>query len=253
MKFRLGDILLWRSTNLYDALGENTIMLKGFHAGIVLIGRSFEPLSSCGKSPSNTYVTFLVDKIFPIEEVVGHIWYRPNGASLYHIKRKNGRDIPEKEAYSLVKDYFRLDKLHFTHTIYLAVAAYFKMGGVIEGPIRYGKRYNLCSTLIAHFLFQFRILRDDAIVTNLLPMDFYDLNFYQKDEYERVEIFDKQTHTYRWLFLSMLERLGKIEFKPMYNTAVGEIIKDYDYPQDPEIPPHIRKKYYRYLAKDTLE
>lgn len=243
MNFRLGDILLWRSTSLFDALGENTIMLKGLHAGIILTGKSFEPLSSCGKSLSDTYVTFLIDKVFPIEEVIGHIWYRPNGSSLYHIRRKNGRDIPEEEAYHVIKEYLDLEKFSYSHTIYLSITAYFRMGGIMTGPVENGKRYGLCSALIGHILFQFEILQKDAIVTNLLPVDFFNLTFYQNDEYERIEMFDKQTHTYRWLFLGMLERLGQLEFKPMTNSVIGQILNGYNYPQDSEVPPNIRRKY----------
>lgn len=235
MRFDTGDVLLWRSTSLYDMIGENTIMLKGFHSGIILCGKIFENMSSCGKSPSDTYVTYRVDKIFPLEEVVGQVWHRPNGASLHLVKRKSGRKIPEKESYDILNKYLNFEKYDFYNTAYLAVAAYFKMGDLLEDPEKDEARYQLCSTFIGYILKDMGIICENAILTNLLPVDFYDLHFYQKDKYKLIEIFDKRTHTYEWLFVAMLEKLGQIEFISIENKKINRILRKYNYPQDPEI------------------
>ena len=188
--------------------------------------------------------------LHPIEEVFGHVWYRPNGSSLHWIRRINGRDIPEDEGYQVVTNYLNLEKCHFGHAIYRSILAYIRWGGTQEGPIIDGKRYILCSALIGHILYQLKILREDAIVTNLLPIDFFDLCFYQEDDYENVEIFDKKTYTYRWLFAGMLERLGQLKFTPMTNPIVSKMLEGYDYPRDPSITQDVRAKYYNYLSDD---
>lgn len=231
MNLRTGDILVWRSTNYYDTLEEITIQLKGLHSGLVLVGEEFAEISDCGPSPSHTYVTFLVDSIFPIEEVVGSVWYRPNGASLHHIRRINGRDIPSDEALRVFKEYIRLWKRPHLHTAYIAVASYFRYGGIASKTGHANKRWNLCSIMIGHLLKKLRILHPNAEENNLLPIDFYDLRFYQTDEYENICIFDKKTYTKDWFFAPLLVQTGQLQINPIYNDTVNTMLTGYDYPQ----------------------
>lgn len=251
MNLRTGDILVWRSTNLYDILSDHTIMINSLHAGIVLVGDKLSEFSICGKSPSNTYATFLVDQVLPVEEVIGHVWYRPNGSALYHIRRKNGKNISSDETYNVCKEYFSLDKLSFLHSVYIAVAAYFRMAGVAPSTGYDNKRWNVCSLLIAYFLDRFGLLHDDAVPNNLLPLDFYDLRFYQKDPYERIEIFNKNTHTYQWLFTAMFIRLGQIKPEPISNPIVDKMLAGYDYPRKIKATPEIKNKANGYLDEHS--
>lgn len=245
MNLRTGDILVWRSTNHYDILGENTIMLDGFHSGIVLIGDRFREFSACGPSPSHTYVTFLVDSLFPIEEVIGHVWHRPNGAALYHIRRITGKTISDQYAYEVFRDYLAMEKRHFTQSIYIAIASFFRVAGIAPSTGYENKRWNICSLLIGYCLDRFGLLDDDAIPNNLLPLDYYNLTFYQKEEYERVCIFDKKTNTYEWFFAGLLINLGQLEVEPVHCPVVDQMLAKYDYPR--YVHHHIKKKADEYL------
>jgi len=235
MNFRVGDILIWRSTNFWDVLGENTIRLTGFHTGIVLVGKSFRKISAYGPSPSNTYVTFLIDKVYPIEEVVGQIWYRPNGSSLHVIKRCSGPDISEEEMYNLWRKFKSLKKRSWYKTVHVSIAAYLKIGGVVPKPGFKGQRYHLCSSLIGYMFTRLGFMHSKAEINNLLPVDFYNVRFYQKVKYKRVDIFDKGTSSLKWLFLSMLIRLGVYEPEDFTNKNVDKILAKYDYSQDMKI------------------
>lgn len=248
MDLRTGDIIVWRSTNYYDILAESTIMLKGLHSGIVLIGKKLRKLSVGGISPTNTYVSFLVDSLFPIEEIIGHVWHRPNGASLYHIHRTSGRDIPEKEAYRVFKKYLSMKKRPFFDTIYISMAAYFKWGGIAVKTGYDNKRWNLCSILIAYCLNEFRLLSPWTEENNLLPIDFLDLKFYQSENYESICIFDKGTHTIEWFFCGLLINLGQLEVNPMHNPLVDYMLTGYNYPQTVKSP-EIKHKANNYLIE----
>jgi len=248
MNLRTGDILVWRSTNFYDTLSESTIMIGGFHAGIVLIGKSFSQLSACGSSPSNRYVTFLVDQVFPVEEVIGHVWHRPNGSALFHIHRKEGPEIPEQLAFKVISEYLALEKLPFLYSAYIAIAAYFRIGGIAPMTGYENQRWHMCSLLIGYCLERFGLLSEDAITNNLLPMDFYELTFYQRYPYERIEIFDKQTHTYTFVLSSILTNIGLLEEQALTCSTVDEMLKGYNYPRS--VQGSIKKKADDYLVEN---
>lgn len=231
MKFRTGDILIWRSTIFFDMLGENTILLPGFHSGVILMGPEFAPYSRCGPSPSHTYTTFLIDQIFPVEEVVGHVWTKANGSSLDIIQRIDGRDIPSKEALEVYLRFKRLKKLNPGYTTYLAVAAYFRYGGLMPGTGHKGYRYHFCPSTVSFFLDQFNLLYDNSDLNSLLPRDFYYLDFYQKDCYRRVPIFDKRTNEFSWWILSPLINLGLIDCQEHECPLINQIMGNYDYPR----------------------
>ena len=231
MNLRTGDIMLWRSTNFYDALSDNMFMIGGFHAGIVLCGKSFAQLSVCGKSPSNTYCTFLVDQVFPIEEVIGHVWHRPNGSALYHIRRTEGPDVLEKLALKVFSDYLALEKLPFIYSAYICSVGYLRIGGVAPSSGHENKRWHVCSLLIGYCLEHMDLLSEESISNNLLPLDFHELTFYQRYNYERDEIFDKQTHTYAFMFSAFLLNMGLLELKPLVCPIIDQMLKDYDYPR----------------------
>ena len=247
MNLRTGDIIVWRSTNHYDLLSENTIMLDGLHSGIVLKGERLKEFSACGPSPSRTYVTFLVDNLFPIEEVLGHIWHRPNGAALYHIRRIDGRDVSDNFAYDVFRDYLALEKRHFSHSVYIAVAAFFKVAGIAPGTGYENKRWNVCSLLIGYCLDRFGLLHDEAVINNLLPVDYFNLTFYQRHAYERVCIFDKKTYTYEWFFAGLLINLGQLKVEPVHNPIVDQVLAGYDYPR--YVGGAVKKKADEYLAE----
>ena len=247
MNLRTGDIIVWRSTNYYDTICENIFMLEGLHSGIVLKGNKLAEFSACGPSPTHTYVTFLVDSLFPIEEVIGQIWHRPNGAAIYHIRRTTGRDISDNFAYLIFKEYLSLERRHFTDSIYIAIAAFFRMGGIAPGTGYENKRWHICSLLIGYFLDQFGLLQDYAVINNLLPVDYFNLTFYQRDEYDRICIFDKKTYTYKWFFSGLLISLGQLKVEPVRNPIVDQMLAGYDYPR--HVVGRIKKKADQYLIE----
>lgn len=231
MKLRTGDILIWRSTGCYDLISESLICLRGLHTGIILKGKIFAQLSVCGESPTNTYVTFLVDRIFPIEEVLGHIWHRPNGCSLHIIKRIGGRRVSSKEAFDLFNEFVKMKKRPASHTVYYACTAYLKVGGLIPETGHKNKRFHICPSLIAWFLDKFGFLHKKAKLNNLLPIDFYQCRFYQIEKYKRVTVFDKGTGEWNWFLTIPLIQWGVVKPKPIRCLKIEEMLGHYDYPR----------------------
>lgn len=231
MKTRTGDILIWRSTHWYDLLSESTILLKGYHSGLILKGERFSSLSTCGPSPTHTYVTFFVDKVFPLEEVVGHIWYKPNGTSLDLIKRIGGRRVSSKEAYDVFQDYLNLKKRPNSHIVFYACAAYLKVGQILPETGHEKKNFRLCSGFIAYMLKRFGFLDKRAIVNNLLPVDFWNCRFYQTQKYKRVNIFDKGTAELAWFLMLPLFRHEVIKKRPVRSKKVEKIMGHWNYPK----------------------
>lgn len=231
MNFRTGDILLWRSTQFWDKFSDYTIQINGLHCGLIFHGDIIAHYSECGTSPSKTYVTFNVDRIYPLEEIIGHIWSRPNGAAIYVIRRTNGPDVPEEQAVKAYEDMLKMEKYSFKHTIYIAIAAYLRIARVAPITGVNGKRWQMCSTINSYFLYQFGLLDDDAHPNEILPLDFDNLKFWQKDQYEKVVIFDKGTYTSDWLFAGLYNALGMIFFEPVQNDRVNEILGNYNFPR----------------------
>lgn len=247
MNFRTGDILVWRSTNFYDALSDSIFMVGGFHAGMVFVGKSFAALSVCGESPSNTYCTFLVDQIFPIEEVIGHVWHRPNGSALFYIRRTEGPDIPEELAFRVLNDFLALEKLPFIYSAYIVSVGYLRIGGVAPSSGYDNKRWHVCSLLIGYCLEHFDLLTPDCISNNLLPLDFYELKFYQRYSYEKIEFFDKQTHTYSFMFSAFFINMGLVQPEPLTCPIVDILLENYDYPRS--VQSSVKQKADLYLQK----
>lgn len=231
MNPRTGDILIWRSTGFYDTLSDVTAQIKGLHSGLILVGKNFSKYSVCGKSPSHTYVTFLIDRIFPLEEIVGNVWFRHNGAALYHIRRKDGPDVDEDLAIKVLDDILQMKKLSIYHSIYIAIAAYFRAAGVAPGTGYQNRKWQVCSLFIGYFLERLDLLSDIAVPNNLLPLDFYNLKFYQRYDHERIQIFDKGTYDFRWWFTQFLINAGQIQPEPISNERVNSILKNYNWPQ----------------------
>lgn len=248
MEFRSGDLLVWRSTNQYDLLSESIIMLDGLHSGIVLKGRRLERYSACGRSPTDTYVTFLVDSLYPIEEVVGHIWHRPNGAALHHIRRVGGREISDREAYSVFTEYRSMKKRPFSSSVYISIVAYFRLGEMVHKTGHEGKRWNLCSLLSGWCLERFGFLSDDCVVNNLLPIDFISLTFYQRENYVVDCLFDKGTYRLEWFLSSLLISMGIVSVEPVSSPIVDELLKGYNYPRD--VKPSVKEYADTYLTED---
>lgn len=231
MNSRTGDLLLWRGTGFYDTLSDIVIQIKGLHSGLILVGDKFSKLSICGKSPSNTYVTFLIDRVFPIEEIIGHIWTRDNGASLYHIHRVQGPDVNDDQALGALEEIFNMKKLSFCHSMYIAVVAYFKWGNIVPSTGYNNKKWQVCSLFIEYLLDKFGLLTDDVVLNNPLPIDFYNLEFYQKYAYQRITIFDKGTYDLSYWFNGFFITCGAIVSHPICHPLVESIMGNYDYPR----------------------
>lgn len=232
MNFRTGDILVWRGTGFHDILSDVTIGIKGLHTGMILKGEKFSTISVCGKSPSDVYVTFLIDKVFPIEEVVGHVWVRHNGAALYHINRIDGPEIDEDLAMNIIHDINKMNKLPFQYTVGISIIAYFRCGYIAEPTGYDNNKWQLCSIFNEYLLSKFGLLKEeDFTFNNTLPIDFYNLDFYQKYNYQRITLFDKETHTFQSWFNGFFINFGMINVKPLRNEIVDYIMGDYDYPR----------------------
>lgn len=231
MNCRTGDILVWRSTTFFDTLSDISIGIKGLHSGLILKGNIFSELSVCGQSPSHIYVTFLIDKVFPIEEIVGHVWTQYNGSCLYLIKRTSGPDVNSGLAITHVKEIFKMKKLSFGHTVYISIAAYFKWGDIAPTTGYENQKWQLCSLFIEYLLDKFGLLSDEAILNNILPIDFYNLEFYQKDPYELITIFDKGTYNIQSWFNAFFINFGFITPEVVHHPIIESIMGNYNYPR----------------------
>lgn len=231
MDTRTGDILIWRATGFYDTLSALAAQISGLHSGIILVGEKFSKLSVCGPSPSNTYVSFLIDKIFPLEEIVGHIWTRGNGAALYHIRRTDGPDVNQDIALTALEELASMKKLSIYHSIYIAIAAYFRLGGIAPATGYNGEKWQVCSLYIEYLLDKFGLIQDDAVLNNLLPLDFYNLEFYQKYSYQKITIFDKGTYNLSYWFNAFFISTGFLNPQPVHHILVENIMGNYNYPR----------------------
>ena len=232
MIFRTGDILLWNSTVFYDLLGDYTLGLGGYHSSIILKGKSFEQFSECGSSPTDTYVTFRLIKLFPIEEVVATLWTKPNGSSLYILKRSSKfSDISEELALTVYQEYSKFYKVDNYRTTKLAILAYLGLGYYEDDPIETKTNFNLCPWLVAYFLVRFGLIKEKADINSLLPYNYFNLDFYQKQKYKKIEIFNKGTMSSSWLLASPLIVWGLVDVKEQRNSRLERIIGDYPYPK----------------------
>lgn len=231
MDWRTGDLLIWRSTGFYDVLSDISIQIKGLHSGLILVGDKFSQFSACGKSPSHIYVTFLIDKVFPIEEVIGHIWTRGNGASLYYIRRMEGPNVNDDIAINAFREAINMKKLSIGHTVYIAVIAYFKWGEIVPETGYNNKKWQLCSIFIEYLLYKFGLISENAVLNNILPIDFFNLEFYQKYSYQKIELFDKGTHTLQSWFNGFFINLGFINPEQIHHPIVESIMGNYNYPK----------------------
>lgn len=230
MRFNTGDVLVWRSSNLYDLIAETLIPLPGYHCGVILCGGELEKYSKAGKSPSATYVTFLVDQLYPIEEVIGHIWHRPNGVSLIHIQRMDGFNVNGNVVANAFDRFIALEKQPFINTVYASLMAYFRIGDMLPSTGYNGQRHNVCSIIVGHFLTLFGYM--DTVTNNLLPMDYANLRFGQTVPYQRHLVFDKGTNRMGWALTSLLDAIGSAPMAtPIVHPQVSEILKNYPYPQ----------------------
>ena len=180
MNFRTGDILLWNSTVFFDLLGDYTLGLGGYHSSIILKGECFAQFSTCGPSLVHTYVMFQLTKIFPLEEVVGALWTKPNGSSLYILKRSRKEpDIAEEFALKIYQEFLTFKKVDMYRTTRLAIMAYLNIGYYEDDPIATKTNYNLCPWITAFFLVKFGLIKEDADINSLLPYRFFQLDFHQ--------------------------------------------------------------------------
>lgn len=227
IKIRTGDIVLWRTTNWNDILYENLIMIDGLHTGIALVGESFELLSSFGKSPSNVYTTYLLDYVFPIEEVIRRIWVSKRGVSMYHIARQNGPEIDENVAFDTLLQYLNMEKLSGLYAAHIGIMAFFRYGGALHESGYNNKRWNICSLLPMYILWKLDLLLDNAQLNNVLPIDYKNLSFYQKYSYEVDTIFDKKTSNLDWCLYKIVRNLFQESNDPIRSERVERLLKNY--------------------------
>lgn len=238
--FRTGDLLLWRSTVFYDLLGEYSLKIGALHVSMIFKSSKFEKFSMCGKSPSDTYVTFQMKNIYPIEEIIGHIWSKPNGSACYYLKRCSpkeqrkkrwGQDVPDDLALGVYEEYKQLVEVSGFRTAKLAVYAYLGIGYIEDDPIKTQTNYGLCPWFVGYLLAKFKILQKDADINSLLPYDYLDLKFYQKEKYVKIEIFNKETLSLSWFMAAPLITFGFISPKPQVNENVEKILGKYNFPR----------------------
>lgn len=211
MKLRTGDILVWRLTHYNDLIGEHTIGLPGFHCGLILHGDHLTQNGSVSKT--HTYIIFSY-QIYPIEYVLEKIWKSRNGSSCYIIHRTNGENIPLSKTKELIKYYFSFPESSSSIIVYSCILSFFNISNI--SPIYNNKYIKICSFLIAYMLKNMGLIHDTNKTNNLLPMDYYDLRFYQKYNYIKVCIFDKKICNYEWWLTSLTIALGWFHPDPMF-------------------------------------
>lgn len=232
MKFRTGSLILWKSTREWDVISDYTLGLGGLHISLVLVGKSFEQFSKCGPSPTDTYVTFQITSIYPIEEIVGQLWTKPNSSAMYILHRKNKHpNICEQFALESYVEYISMEKVSVARRTRLAVLAYFRLGFLEEDPVKNKINYNLCPWFVGWMLFRFGILSKEVDLNTLLPFDYLKLKFGQRHEYYKIEVFDKGTMELGKGIYGLLENLGLIEFESHENELIDEIIGNYEFPK----------------------
>ena len=249
-KFRTGDLLLWRSTVFYDLLGEYSLRIGALHVSMIFVGKEFEKYSMCGASPSATYVTFQIKNIYPIEEVIGHIWSKPNGSACYVLKRlqpdrqkrqrtleigktkrKSGEDIPIQLAQEIYEEYKQLEQVSAFRTTKLAIYAYLGIGYIEDHPVETKTNFGLCPWFVGYLLAKMGCLHSKADINSLLPYDYLELQFYQRETYEKHEIFNKETLSLSWFMAAPLVSWGFIEPQPQTNENVEKILGNYEFPR----------------------
>ena len=229
--FQTGDVIISCTTQLSDLLGDFTIGLKGMHCSVIMCGKEFEKYSVCGKSTSDTYCTFLVDKIFPLEEICGAIWTKPNGSKFIHIKRLTGPEISVHTLIESLEDFKTYEKVDSLRSTRMAIFAYLKLGSLDQDLIESRLDYGLCSQFVGKVLYDCGLLQPDAVVNGLLPYDFDYLKFYQKYKYRRIVIFNKRMLNFQALTRNSLIHLGFIEPESFTHPAVEAILGEYDFPR----------------------
>ena len=255
-KFRTGDLLLWRSTVFYDLLGEYSLRIGALHVSMIFVGKEFEKYSVCGASPSGTYVTFQIKNIYPIEEVIGHIWSKPNGSACYVLRRslpdkqkrprmlscikeggegrerrQAGADIPSELAIQIYEEYKKLDQVSPFRTTKLAIYAYLGIGYIEDDPIQTKTNFGLCPWFVGYLLAKMGCLHSKADINSLLPYDYLELQFYQRETYVKEEIFNKETLSLSWFMAAPLVSWGLISPEPQVNENVEKILGDYNFPR----------------------
>lgn len=227
-KCKTGDILITRSTQLNDLIGDYTIGLGGLHTAIILRDPLFEKYSICGNSPSGIYCTILIDKICPIEEIIGQIWTKPNGCEVTLLTQSSTSSSisPDIVMQSILdfRTYETVDGLTMSR---MAILAFFKIGYYDDDMIKYRINYGLCSQFVGKVLYDLGLIHPDTDVNSLLPHDFYELNFNQICEYKKIIIFDKDNFNLgAMLKLSILKNTSKYT-----NPIVDKLLKNYNFPR----------------------
>lgn len=224
---KTGDILISRTTKLHDLIGEYTIGLGGLHCAIILRDPLFEKYSECGSSPSGIYCTLAIDKIFPIEEIFGQIWIKPNGCELVLIKRKSDTIINPKLAMDSILEFRTYEPCNSTMKTRMAILAFFKIGWIDDDMIKTKINYGLCSQFVGKVLYDLGLVDLESDVNSLLPHDFYNLEFKQTEEYERIVIFNKDNFNIGSMIkLSLLNKKQKI-----VNALIEKLLKNYNFPR----------------------
>jgi len=107
---RTGDILYYTNIFFSDILTTLSEVTEIGHMTLIFVGKEYESLSACGKSPSNTYVLKNLFMFVPLEEELCLFWKAKNISRLLFIRRISGSDISFDKAI----DAFHLTASHFS-------------------------------------------------------------------------------------------------------------------------------------------
>lgn len=226
MIFNTGDILVWDTNIWYDLILGVISDIKPAHVGIILKGENFRELSK-RESPSNTYVTYLIDRVGPIEDVLSRLWKRKDCNSVHLVRRVSGWPADDLSIITAFKEYHSTRKANPLVTAKMFIVACTKIGERFPRFLTSSGRYMLCSAFSAYLLKEGGLLTHDALPTNLLPSDFFRMQFYQRYKYERVLIFNKGTSGWNWGLYMLTAKFSSERMESIRSERVEEIVGEW--------------------------
>ena len=207
LKLRTCDLVIWRTINLGDLLGEKFLSMPGVHCGIVMVGSKYESLS-LEPSPSGIYVSMFVDKIHSIEYLISKVWNSNQGSAFYILSRTEGPHIKSKKIIKLYQKIQELGKYGLVNRVGYCINAYLMINSSSTestddqrvddssalGLAESDYRYRICSEFVAQILKGVGILTQEAKIEHILPVDLYYLEFDSNYAYQKITIFNKKLH-----------------------------------------------------------
>jgi hypothetical protein len=226
MKLRTGDIIYFTSSQLHDYFGKALLGEELGHLSVILIGEELASLSTCGSSPTHRYCV-VERSIYPFEELLGNIWFRPNGSKMCVMQRQNDKEFTGMEAMNAFLSI--VGHGPSIASFIPIIKGYAKMNGLNSD--RHTQMINLCSEHMGFILRYLGLVHPNAILANLMPEDYYRGRFYQMVDYKLITVFDKQTMSWSWLFSIPFLVYQQVDRKPYQNTVVESLLGDYTWPQ----------------------